>query len=782
MKRVFTSLRRRVIATVLIPAIMLLPLLLLAGCSGGSGDASSGIRGVRVAGSVDAAAFGAGAVSVRSAWMPDPAAVRDGAFTVTVSNAGAQLLFLQDAAGAVRGLAVHVPPAPGARDAGIAFTAESTALALLLLTPGILTADRAEVLARQAEIRGYASFAPFVAYLQSALATHALTAFASGDDAQFDALSQAVLADWLAQHPITVATRNVTVADVAVEPPPEGLVGCMEVQAPDRAWPDVPVQVNNGGFRYVDVRQKTVMKDGTASWDTVATTLKVFPAMPGAAGFSVGSLFTASMFEPTARNRTVSFAGVDHVEYWIYGPGARAGSVTAPDDLPAGAGFHTWGLTIVYYALLPLISLISGVGDLVKKGGAAAMDTAEKLWNALSKVPDSNDEVNTLIESEITVRGTINAIVTLATLLVGTAVFAELLGILLVAAGVSAAAAPPIVAGVGTALIAISATLAAVNVGVMVGYFVRLPRLTCFKVREFAFGLVLDVAPTRVMTGADHAAVVTVTARKYAAGQDPAADAPPAGEPVNGARVNLSTSLGRFTETGQNGYYGVTQNGELVAHLTSDVSGDAGVTATSQDAHYAHPRTATVQFGNVYDLAGDFSFAANPQGAWSYGYAGAPGAEFHPYASKRISDEGFSLWYGTTDNYTPGLLKNETGAPYTNTTHSITWAAGDITLHPGRNGACSVARWTAPAGGAVTFSATFTLIDAQAEDVDIHVLQNNESLYAGTLAGYMGTQTFDQTGPLTVASGDTIDFVVGYGPGGSFLNDTTRVSAGLQLK
>ena len=101
----------------------------------------------------------------------------------------------------------------------------------------------------------------------------------------------------------------------------------------------------------------------------------------------------------------------------------------------------------------------------------------------------------------------------------------------------------------------------------------------------------------------------------------------------------------------------------------------------------------------------------------------------------------------------------------------ITWPAGHLAFHPGPKGEYSVVRWTAPAAGAVDVTATFTGL-AEKATTDVHVLHRGRALFDGllNLSGAPNEAGFHKT--VTVAAGDTIDCVVGWG-NGSYGGDTT---------
>jgi len=120
---------------------------------------------------------------------------------------------------------------------------------------------------------------------------------------------------------------------------------------------------------------------------------------------------------------------------------------------------------------------------------------------------------------------------------------------------------------------------------------------------------------------------------------------------------------------------------------------------------------------------------------------------------------GISLWHlpagrdpNITYNATQGTIRSL----------GVTWEPGRLGLHPGPNGEMSILRWTAPAAGQYTISATFASIAAKAT-TDVHVLHNGKSLLSSfiNLNGQGDKATCRKT--VTAEKGETIDFVVGWG-------------------
>jgi hypothetical protein len=198
-----------------------------------------------------------------------------------------------------------------------------------------------------------------------------------------------------------------------------------------------------------------------------------------------------------------------------------------------------------------------------------------------------------------------------------------------------------------------------------------------------------------------------------------------------------------------------------------------GLIALGVGAGAAHATT--------YDLAADFSTAANPNGVWSYGYEDTLGGAFHLYPNV-VAPAGFPGWGDTSvpgfSTYSvPSDFHNPTGAPVTGGT--ITLAAGQAAFHPGEADQISLYRFTAPASGTYALSASFAGGDNSGNTrTTVTILKDNIPVYTGNVLGDGPGSVISTAQTLTLGAGDTVDFGVGQYLG-QFFYDTTTISAQL---
>jgi hypothetical protein len=179
---------------------------------------------------------------------------------------------------------------------------------------------------------------------------------------------------------------------------------------------------------------------------------------------------------------------------------------------------------------------------------------------------------------------------------------------------------------------------------------------------------------------------------------------------------------------------------------------------------------------DTYDPDAQFSAVNNPTGPWTYAWETALGLE----SSFRLDFAvppffpGLDPWTGgVSADLSPQLTHNHTA----NTIQigTVSWVPGEIFMHPGPHGELSVLRFTAPAAGVYTLTATFTPRDVTPGGTDVHVLLNGVSLFNGA-TGSAGGASFTSA-PLTLQAGDRVDFAVGFGANGTYNNDGTGLKA-----
>ncbi len=188
---------------------------------------------------------------------------------------------------------------------------------------------------------------------------------------------------------------------------------------------------------------------------------------------------------------------------------------------------------------------------------------------------------------------------------------------------------------------------------------------------------------------------------------------------------------------------------------------------------------ASAQAGVIADFAADFSSSSNPSGAWSYGAVASLGST--PTLSTSTSTYGpgneVHGWVPTGTSW-PTIALNSTGnAVSFGAGNAITLAGMQGLLHPGVSGQFADVRYTATSAFSGMLDVAFSGIDVVGTTTDVHVLLNGQSLFSGGINGFGQVQGLHAS--VNLAQGDVLDFAVGYGSNGNYLDDSTGFYATL---
>jgi hypothetical protein len=163
-----------------------------------------------------------------------------------------------------------------------------------------------------------------------------------------------------------------------------------------------------------------------------------------------------------------------------------------------------------------------------------------------------------------------------------------------------------------------------------------------------------------------------------------------------------------------------------------------------------------------YDLSADYSLANNPNGAWTYGSCavGYPLSTFAPFTHTGDIGGvvGWTFGAGTAPYWNdPNVSYNPADTEYV-LADIYHWAGHGVGL--GSTGVDSaVVRWTCQEDGVYDVNATFTgVLDTADQSVWLISLNTSDAwLMPVEVHGYGESQSY--TGQLTLAAGDTLDFV-----------------------
>lgn len=169
--------------------------------------------------------------------------------------------------------------------------------------------------------------------------------------------------------------------------------------------------------------------------------------------------------------------------------------------------------------------------------------------------------------------------------------------------------------------------------------------------------------------------------------------------------------------------------------------------------------------------------STGPVTNWSYGWKTTPTGSFTPLTVRFTSASGTPFWTDGSQSG-PSVGFNNSNTTATSSSGSYHLPRNQLQLHPDNSGKKAVVRWTAEAAGKYQIQGLFNGVDSYGYR-DVYIVVNSSAsgtsvtLFNQILSG-SAVSTFSLNS--TLASGDTVDFVVGDGGNGYYF-DATGLSA-----
>ncbi len=189
---------------------------------------------------------------------------------------------------------------------------------------------------------------------------------------------------------------------------------------------------------------------------------------------------------------------------------------------------------------------------------------------------------------------------------------------------------------------------------------------------------------------------------------------------------------------------------------------------------------------HTFDLSRSFSFEANPNGAWSYGYYPAIDEPMSliTTAKTSLAENGVPVQSWSLDGiHVPAVYHNGSGAVATSDGGQGVYAPGTTWFYAGEDDTTNnfgVIRLTIPAGGAGDY---LTVVHVQSYlngplsgDTDFYVAKNGTSKLHKF---FPGNSSYEYTNILSVADGDLLDFAVGRGADGHVYGSGLKIEVAL---
>ena len=192
--------------------------------------------------------------------------------------------------------------------------------------------------------------------------------------------------------------------------------------------------------------------------------------------------------------------------------------------------------------------------------------------------------------------------------------------------------------------------------------------------------------------------------------------------------------------------------------------------------------------GLVFNAVADFSLASNPNGPWSYLSDDGSGPQLLTEAVINFATDGADAWFnGLAGPNAVATIRNVTDNPISipvSTVQPVPLPAFTV-LPPNLLGMdpesakSDITRWTAPSAGTWSISGLFQSIVTTDLSHTVEILENSSTvLLAPTVVSPLN-QTVDFGASVSLAKGDTIDFIVDGMP--VFADFSTGLSATIEL-
>ncbi|MBI5384903.1 MAG: immunoglobulin domain-containing protein [Verrucomicrobia bacterium] len=185
------------------------------------------------------------------------------------------------------------------------------------------------------------------------------------------------------------------------------------------------------------------------------------------------------------------------------------------------------------------------------------------------------------------------------------------------------------------------------------------------------------------------------------------------------------------------------------------------------------------------DLSVDFSSTSNPNGVWSYGYAGTVGGPFNLLLSRQSSvcENGvpISSWQ-LTPTTSPIVAQNGTAQTGSISGGQALLPPGTVYFWPGQDGRpenFGVVRFTVPTNGAGDYQVEAAVqcfyAGSYSGDADFHIATNGVEAFGAAIPPRTGAAA--ATNVFALVAGDTIDFMIGRGQDGSEYGSGLKIQA-----
>ncbi len=325
----------------------------LLGCGGGGSPVGSTST---VTASINPAEVQGTGLTLTNSLAKDVAPGAGGTYNV-VASGQAQVVFVRDAAGKLRGAGVS-----SGHGGSLTIDAESSTLAVLMATPGIGNADPKIWASNKSAVLALAEFLPAVAAVRASLSGGATFADALATPAVIDAISACVQA-----YANTRSRKSFAV--LAGSPRYES-----KISVSDAKDPTPIISISNSSWRYVRIVRRTSNTNGA----TVAVE-QLNSALGGATGLSIGSILSGTVAgQGEMIDVGTDFNAYSKAEYIFQSIGLQSSQ-----PMPDGVDIQDQTAilkSIILYAFFPVVDAVMGI----KAAGQTFASMVDKVYSAVS--------------------------------------------------------------------------------------------------------------------------------------------------------------------------------------------------------------------------------------------------------------------------------------------------------------------------------------------------------------------------------------------------------------
>jgi len=325
----------------------------LAGCGGG--EDTPVVPSANAIGSLNTNQIGGAQLKVFTVFSGMTEVV-NGSFSTKVSEDVLQTLLVSDGNQKLRAMSLHISGRP------LVVDANSTALAIVFLTPGISTLDKATGTSRLLAIQSAPGFAAFLQLLQVAMLSQDLPSALATPAIR--TARDLVVAQVFAEIQAQTSERPQQAVDQSQS---DGYVVLKKDDTSTAA--ELKIQLTNEGFRFV----KVVRKESFDGQNQLAVpVLKGSPAnnsiISGRAGASIAAIVSRNAGAPGGATDIIDqrMRKAERLTYYVRGLGnpLHASDKPFPADvqslMEAEGNLHL-GMTVFFYFLLPVVEPILAV-------------------------------------------------------------------------------------------------------------------------------------------------------------------------------------------------------------------------------------------------------------------------------------------------------------------------------------------------------------------------------------------------------------------------------------